>query len=64
MGAYENCAPEIGVSVLKVDIAGAVKKKMGDFRFWIESDAYRVSLCFRYLQNVSVLWNYIQGSLG
>ena len=28
-------------SFMKVDIAGAVKKKIGDFRCWIESDAWR-----------------------
>ena len=38
----------LGGSVLKVDLAGAVNEK-GNFRFWIESDAWRVSLCFRYL---------------
>ena len=32
-------------SVLKVDLSGAVKKK-GDFIFWTERDAWRVSLCF------------------
>ena len=37
----------LGGSVLKFDLAGAVKKNMGDFRFWIESDSRWVSLCFR-----------------
>ena len=50
-------------SVLKVDIAYAVKKK-GDFMFWIESDAWKVSLCFRYLYIFAILCNYIQSSLG
>ena len=36
----------LGCSVLKVDIDGVVKKNMGDFRFWIESDACRGSLYF------------------
>ena len=32
-----------------------VKNKMGDFRFWIESDAWRVSFCFRSLYIASIL---------
>ena len=32
----------LGGSILKVDIAGAVKK-IGDFRFWTESYAWSVS---------------------
>ena len=31
--------------------------KKGDFRFWIESDAWRVSLCFRSLYIANILWN-------
>ena len=37
----------LGVSVMKFDLAGVAKKK-GDFRFWIESDAWRVSFCFSF----------------
>ena len=37
----------LGGSVMKVDIDGAVKKRMGEFRFRIESDNWNVSLCFR-----------------
>ena len=39
----------LGGSVMKVDLSGAAKKKMGDLRFWIESDACRASYCFRSL---------------
>ena len=46
----------LGGSVMKVDISGAVKKK-GDLRFWISSDAWRVSLCFRSLHSAYILWN-------
>ena len=45
----------LGVSVLNVDLSGTVKKKMGDFRFWIESDAWRVSFCFRSLYIADIL---------
>ena len=47
----------LGGSVLKVDPAGAAKKKMGDSRFWIESDTCRVSLCFRLLYIAAIFWN-------
>ena len=43
-----NIVGFLGGSVLKVSIAGEVKKK-GDSRFWIERDAWRVYLCFRSL---------------
>ena len=42
-------------SVLKVDLAGKVNKKKGDFRFWIVSDAWRVSLCFSSLYISDIL---------
>ena len=45
------------VSVLKVGLAGAAKRKMGDFMFWIESDAWRVYLCFKSINNTYILWN-------
>ena len=51
-------------SFMKVDIAGEVKKKIGDFRCWIESDSWRVSFYFRSLYIADILWNYIQASLG
>ena len=35
-------------SVLKADLAGVVKKKKGEFRFWIGSDDWRASFCFRF----------------
>ena len=54
----------LGGSILKVDIAGAAKKTMGDFGFWIKSDSWKVYFCFSYLYNASILWKYIQGSLG
>ena len=38
----------LGGSVLKSDLAGAVKKKKGDFRFCIGSDAWRAFFCFRF----------------
>ena len=38
-------------------------RKKGDFRFWIVSDACRVSLCFRSLYIAAILCNYIQASL-
>ena len=38
----------LGGSVLNADLAGVVKKKNGDFRFWIGSDAWRASFCFRF----------------
>ena len=44
----------LGGSVLKVDLAGVVKK-YGDFRFLIASDAWRVSLCFRSLYIADIL---------
>ena len=53
----------LGGSVMKVDIFGSVKKKMGDFRFWIESDVWRVYSCFMYLYTEAILWKQIQGSL-
>ena len=53
----------LGGSFLKFDLAGAAKKKKGNFRFLIEGDACRVSLCFRYLYIADILWNNIQGSL-
>ena len=37
---------------------------MGDFRFWIESDAWRVSFCFRSLYIAAILWNNIQDRIG
>ena len=46
----------LGCSVLKVDIDGAVKKNMGDFRFWIASDAWRVSSCFMFVSNKDSLF--------
>ena len=42
-------------SVLKVDLDGVVKKK-GDFRFWIASDAWRVSSCFMFVSNKDSLF--------
>ena len=50
--------------VLKVDLAGVVKQKKGDFKFCIESDTWGVSLCFISLHIVALLWNYIQYILG
>ena len=35
----------LGGSVLKVDISGVVKRGKGNFRFWIESDDWRIYLC-------------------
>ena len=35
------------------------EETMGDFGFLIESDACRVSLCFRSLYITDILWNYI-----
>ena len=35
--------------------SGSMKKKMDDFRFWIESDAWRISFCFRSLYISSIL---------
>ena len=32
--------------------------------FWVSSDAWQVYLCFRPLHIASILWNYIQDSLG
>ena len=49
----------LGVSVLKVDIAGVVNKK-SDFSFWIESDACRIYLFFRSLYIASILYCYNQ----
>ena len=40
------------------------EEKKGNSRFWIESDAYRVSFCFSTLDIVDILWNYIQPILG
>ena len=40
-----------------------VKEKLGDFRFWIEGDAWRISSCFRSLYIAYILWNYIQDNL-
>ena len=31
------------------------ERKRGDFRFWIESDAWRVSFCFRSLYIAAIL---------
>ena len=36
-------------------LSRSVKKKMGDFRFWIESDALRVPFCFRSLHIAAIL---------
>ena len=47
----------LGGTVPKVDIARSVKKKKGDFRFWITSDSWRVYLCFMYLYIEDILWN-------
>ena len=40
-------------SVPEVDISGEVKK-MVNFRFWIASDAHRVSFCSMYLCIVAI----------
>ena len=53
----------LGGSVLKVNLSGVVKKTNSDFKFWIESDAWRVSFCFRYLYISYILWDYIQDIL-
>ena len=38
--------------------------KKGNFRFFIESSAWSVSLCFRSLGIADILWEYIQDILG
>ena len=48
-----------GGSVMMVDISGKVNKK-ANLRFWIESYAWGVSLCFRSLDIAYILCNYIQ----
>ena len=45
----------LGGSFLKVDIDGAVQGKSATSVLIIESDACRVSLCFRYLYSVDIL---------
>ena len=37
---------------------------MRDFRFWIESDALRISFFFKSLYIAAIFWNYIQDILG
>ena len=51
-------------SVLKVDLAEAVKGGKVNFRFWIESYAWRLSLCFRSLYIAAILWKYTQNFPG
>ena len=46
----------LGGSFKKVDLARVAKKK-NDFRFWFASDAWRVSLFFRYPCIADILWN-------
>ena len=39
------------------------EKYLGDLRFWIARDDWRVSWCFRSLYIAAILWNIIQDSL-
>ena len=51
-GIFVGC---LGGSDVKVDLNGVAKKKRAILRFCIESEAWGVSLCFRYLYIKAIL---------